>query len=229
MSESPSAAGIAAGYAFTGPALDLGALLWDGERLPGAPVRIPLPVLNRHGLVAGATGTGKTRTLQLIAEQLSAQGVPVFLADVKGDLSRVSAPGAANGRVRGRAEDRRRPRHRRRQRAGSRRRNGPSSNRSSAAACSSPSPVPSGRRSAVRSPVPCSVRPGGGGRPAGVRRVPPPPTGQRSRFFSGCCGLGSCTCTCTCGFGVLRTASARSRARRTAYGSVGMAVLLASY
>ncbi|SES39244.1 hypothetical protein SAMN04487983_104830 [Streptomyces sp. yr375] len=109
MTESPSAVGtavgIAAGYAFTGPALDLGALLWDGTCLPDAPVRIPLPVLNRHGLVAGATGTGKTKTLQLIAEQLSAQGVPVFLADVKGDLSGVSAPGVANDRVRGRAAE----------------------------------------------------------------------------------------------------------------------------
>ncbi|MGW6925039.1 helicase HerA-like domain-containing protein [Streptomyces sp. NPDC054950] len=105
MSEPTSATDIAAGYAFAGPALDLGALLWDGKCLPEAPVRIPLPMLNRHGLVAGATGTGKTKTLQLIAEQLSAQGVPVFLADVKGDLSGVSAPGAVNDRVRGRAAE----------------------------------------------------------------------------------------------------------------------------
>ncbi|MEU3823770.1 helicase HerA-like domain-containing protein [Streptomyces sp. NPDC029080] len=94
---------IAAGYAFTGPALDLGALLWDGHCHPDAPVRIPLTVLNRHGLVAGATGTGKTKTLQLIAEQLSAQGVPVFLADVKGDLSGVARPGQENDRVRARS------------------------------------------------------------------------------------------------------------------------------
>ncbi|MEU3843928.1 helicase HerA-like domain-containing protein [Streptomyces sp. NPDC028635] len=99
------AAGIAAGYAFNGPALDLGALLWDGNCLPEAPVRIPLPVLNRHGLVAGATGTGKTKTLQLIAEQLSAQGVPVFLADVKGDLSGIAAPGLAGDKVRSRAAE----------------------------------------------------------------------------------------------------------------------------
>nr|WP_240044933.1 helicase HerA-like domain-containing protein [Streptomyces alboflavus] len=101
----PEAAAIAAGYAFEGPALDLGALLWDGQCLPGAQVRIPLPMLNRHGLVAGATGTGKTKTLQLIAEQLSAQGVPVFLADIKGDVSGISAPGEANDRVTGRAGD----------------------------------------------------------------------------------------------------------------------------
>ncbi|KQV15393.1 MULTISPECIES: helicase HerA-like domain-containing protein [unclassified Kitasatospora] len=94
---------IAAGYAFTGPALELGAVLLDGAAYPGAQVRIPLGVLNRHGLVAGATGTGKTKTLQLMAEQLSAQGVPVFLADIKGDVSGISAPGTANDRVRARA------------------------------------------------------------------------------------------------------------------------------
>ncbi|MFF5476841.1 helicase HerA-like domain-containing protein [Streptomyces sp. NPDC012935] len=96
---------IAAGYAFGGPALDLGALLWDGRCLPDAQVRVPLPMLNRHGLVAGATGTGKTKTLQLIAEQLSAQGVPVFLADIKGDLSGVVAPGQSNDKVRSRAAE----------------------------------------------------------------------------------------------------------------------------
>ncbi|MEU8646900.1 helicase HerA-like domain-containing protein [Streptomyces sp. NPDC048674] len=96
---------IAAGYAFAGPALDLGALLWDGACLPDAQIRVPLPMLNRHGLVAGATGTGKTKTLQLIAEQLSAQGVPVFLADVKGDVSGISAPGEPEDKVRERAAE----------------------------------------------------------------------------------------------------------------------------
>ncbi len=96
---------IASGYAFGGPALDLGALLWDGACLPDAQVRIPLPMLNRHGLVAGATGTGKTKTLQLVAEQLSAQGVPVFLADIKGDVSGISAPGARNEKVQARAAE----------------------------------------------------------------------------------------------------------------------------
>ncbi|MGW1063696.1 helicase HerA-like domain-containing protein [Streptomyces aureus] len=94
---------IAAGYAFAGPALDLGALVWDGSCLPDAQIRVPLPMLNRHGLVAGATGTGKTKTLQLIAEQLSEQGVPVFLADVKGDVSGVAAPGEPGAKVRERA------------------------------------------------------------------------------------------------------------------------------
>jgi hypothetical protein len=101
----PSAAGdpqveaVRAGYAFTGPALELGALLSGGEPLPDVQVRVPLGMLNRHGLVAGATGTGKTKTLQLMAEQLSAQGVPVFLADIKGDLSGVSQPGQANDKL----------------------------------------------------------------------------------------------------------------------------------
>ncbi|MGW6568469.1 helicase HerA-like domain-containing protein [Streptomyces sp. NPDC054975] len=103
VSEQSPTGEIAAGYAFSGPALELGALLWDGECHPDARIRIPLPMLNRHGLVAGATGTGKTKTLQLIAEQLSANGVPVFLADIKGDVSGISAPGADGEKVRERA------------------------------------------------------------------------------------------------------------------------------
>jgi len=92
-------AAVRAGYAFTGPALELGALL-DGDRpVTDAPVRVPLAMLNRHGLVAGATGTGKTKTLQVMAEQLSARGVPVFLADVKGDLSGVSRPGQPSDKL----------------------------------------------------------------------------------------------------------------------------------
>ncbi|MBB3731032.1 helicase HerA-like domain-containing protein [Nonomuraea dietziae] len=81
------------GYDFEGPALQLGVLMENGEPRPGAPVRVPLRMFNRHGLVAGATGTGKTKTLQLMAEQLSEQGVPVFLADIKGDLSGMASPG----------------------------------------------------------------------------------------------------------------------------------------
>ncbi len=96
---------IAAGYAFTGPALDLGALMWGGQCYADAQIRIPLTMLNRHGLVAGATGTGKTKTLQLVAEQLAAQGVPVFLADIKGDVSGISAPGAAGDKVAQRAAE----------------------------------------------------------------------------------------------------------------------------
>ncbi|MFF8610047.1 helicase HerA-like domain-containing protein [Streptomyces sp. NPDC015346] len=104
VSEESPAGEIAAGYGFTGPALELGALLWGGVCHPDARIRIPLAMLTRHGLVAGATGTGKTKTLQLIAEQLSAHGVPVFLADIKGDVSGISAPGEESERVRQRAE-----------------------------------------------------------------------------------------------------------------------------
>ncbi|MFB2597738.1 helicase HerA-like domain-containing protein [Herbiconiux sp. P17] len=93
-----SVEGIRAGYAFDGPALDIGALV-NGEALPGVQVRIPLAMTNRHGLVAGATGTGKTRTLQTLAEQLAAAGVPVFAADMKGDLSGVATPGEGNEKL----------------------------------------------------------------------------------------------------------------------------------
>ncbi|MEX3598824.1 ATP-binding protein [Kocuria sp. WRN011] len=94
---------IRSGYTFDAAALELGAAL-DGESAHAdAPVRVPLATLNRHGLVAGATGTGKTKTLQAMAEQLSAQSVPVFLADIKGDLSGLAEPGADNPKVAERA------------------------------------------------------------------------------------------------------------------------------
>lgn len=94
---------IRAGYAFDGPALELGALV-NGEARRDVLVRIPIAMTNRHGLVAGATGTGKTRTLQLLAEQLSAAGVAVFAADVKGDLSGLAVPGEANEKLLARTE-----------------------------------------------------------------------------------------------------------------------------
>ncbi|HEV2782775.1 MAG TPA: helicase HerA-like domain-containing protein [Actinophytocola sp.] len=96
---------IAAGYATSGPAVELGTVLVGGEVDPGAGVRIPLSMMNRHGLVAGATGTGKTKTLQLIAEQLSLAGVPVVLADMKGDLSGLAQPGQTNDKITQRAAD----------------------------------------------------------------------------------------------------------------------------
>jgi uncharacterized protein len=86
------------------PAITLGAPLHAGQVHPEPLVRIPLAMMNRHGLIAGATGTGKTKTLQLVAEQLSAQGVPVFLADIKGDLSGLGAAGGASERVTQRAQ-----------------------------------------------------------------------------------------------------------------------------
>ncbi|MCC3311558.1 helicase HerA-like domain-containing protein [Nocardia africana] len=94
---------IAAGYAFEGAALELGAVVVGGEVDPAARVRIPMRTLNRHGLVAGATGTGKTKTLQGIAEQLSAAGVPVVLADVKGDLSGLAQQGESSDKLAARA------------------------------------------------------------------------------------------------------------------------------
>ena len=96
---------LGAAYAFTGPALELGALVLDGAAHPEASIRVPLSMLNRHGLVAGATGTGKTKTLQLMAEQLSDAGVPVFLADIKGDVSGMAAPGTTSDRIAKRAAE----------------------------------------------------------------------------------------------------------------------------
>lgn len=101
----PQIAEIAAGYAVTGSALEFGAAVLEGVAYPQARVRIPLSAMNRHGLVAGATGTGKTKTLQLMAEQLVEQGVPVFLADIKGDLSGMASPGEANERITARTTD----------------------------------------------------------------------------------------------------------------------------
>ncbi|MEV8254475.1 helicase HerA-like domain-containing protein [Rhodoglobus sp. NPDC076762] len=86
------------GYAFEGEVLEMGALV-NGDALAGVPVRIPVAMLNRHGLVAGATGTGKTKTLQVLAEQLSAAGVPVFAADIKGDLSGIATAGTSSEKL----------------------------------------------------------------------------------------------------------------------------------
>ena len=89
---------IRVGYAFEGPALEMGALV-NGDADAETPVRIPLAMVNRHGLIAGATGTGKTKTLQVLAEQLSAAGVPVFAADIKGDLSGIATPGESDDKL----------------------------------------------------------------------------------------------------------------------------------
>ncbi|GAA2180716.1 DUF853 family protein [Brooklawnia cerclae] len=90
---------IRSGYTFTEPAIDLGVLSHDGEPVVDARIRIPLAMLNRHGLVAGATGTGKTITLQVLAEQIARAGVPVFAADIKGDLSGVATPGQPSDKL----------------------------------------------------------------------------------------------------------------------------------
>jgi hypothetical protein len=96
---------ITTAYAVDGTALDLGRGVHDGTVLPDAPVKLPLRMVNRHGLIAGATGTGKTKTLQGLAEQLSTAGVPVFVADVKGDLSGIAEPGDASGAAGKRAHE----------------------------------------------------------------------------------------------------------------------------
>lgn len=78
---------IESGYNFEGKTIDLGATMFGSEILTGSIIKIPLKTLNRHGLIAGATGTGKTKTMQVLAEQLSEAGVPSMLIDIKGDLS----------------------------------------------------------------------------------------------------------------------------------------------
>ena len=96
---------IASAYTVDGPAVDLGRGVHNGTLAPEAVVQVPLRMMNRHGLVAGATGTGKTITLQVLAEQLSAAGVAVFAADVKGDVSGLSAPGESGGPAEKRMEE----------------------------------------------------------------------------------------------------------------------------
>ena len=88
---------IAAAYAAEGASVDLGRGVHEGKLAAEAVVALPLRMMNRHGLIAGATGTGKTITLQTIAEQLSVAGVSVFAADVKGDVSGLAAPGEPGG------------------------------------------------------------------------------------------------------------------------------------
>src|SRR4029450_75968 len=90
--------------ATTAPALELGPVVHDGTPHPDAPVRVPLAMLNRHGLVAGATGTGKTKTLQGLAGRLSDAGVPCFVSDMKGDVSGMAEPGEAGDKVKVRIE-----------------------------------------------------------------------------------------------------------------------------
>jgi DNA helicase HerA-like ATPase len=92
-------------YEFEGESIELGQGVHEGEVASEAVVRLPLATSNRHGLIAGATGTGKTRTLQLMAEQLSAAGVPVVAADIKGDVSGIAQPGEKGGPAEKRAAE----------------------------------------------------------------------------------------------------------------------------
>lgn len=95
---------INASYTFSGPTIELGSGILDGQVIPEAKVQIPLSTMNRHGLIAGATGTGKTKSIQVIAEQLSKNGVPVLLMDIKGDASGLSEPGVENDKIKQRQE-----------------------------------------------------------------------------------------------------------------------------
>src|SRR6476469_3191634 len=95
---------IQQGYTFKGEHVKLGCGMLSGEIVNGADVLLPLKTMNRHGLIAGATGTGKTKTPQLISEGLSDASVPVLLLDIKGDLSGIAAPGTPNDKITERAK-----------------------------------------------------------------------------------------------------------------------------
>jgi len=90
---------IEEGYTFEGPSFTLGGAMLGEETFTNSLVRIPLGTLNRHGLIAGATGTGKTKTLQIIAEQLSREGVPSLLMDIKGDLSGIAVASGGHPKI----------------------------------------------------------------------------------------------------------------------------------
>jgi len=90
---------ITTGYTFKGESVKIGAAMLDGEVVAEASINLPLRTMNRHGLIAGATGTGKTKTLQMISEFLSDASVPVMLMDIKGDLSGIAALGAVNDKL----------------------------------------------------------------------------------------------------------------------------------
>ena len=90
---------IQEGYTTKGDFIFLGSAILDGIPQKEAKVALPLKTLNRHGLIAGATGTGKTVTLQIIAENMCAKGIPVLMMDLKGDLSGIAKPGSSNPKI----------------------------------------------------------------------------------------------------------------------------------
>lgn len=87
------------GYTFKSDSALIGVGMLDGQAVPGAAVQLPFRTMNRHGLIAGATGTGKTKTLQVLAEALSDASIPVMLMDIKGDLSGIAAAGTVNDKI----------------------------------------------------------------------------------------------------------------------------------
>lgn len=87
------------GYTFEGDSISMGSAMLDFESQTGTIVKIPLNTMNRHGLIAGATGTGKTKTLQIIAEELSKKGVPSLIMDIKGDLSGIAAASGGHPKI----------------------------------------------------------------------------------------------------------------------------------
>ncbi|MEZ5026461.1 MAG: helicase HerA-like domain-containing protein [Chitinophagales bacterium] len=90
---------IQQGYTFKGASIDIGGGMLDGKAVPNTLVRLPLKTLNRHGLIAGATGTGKTKSIQTLSEKLSENGVAVLMMDIKGDFSGIAEPGASNPKI----------------------------------------------------------------------------------------------------------------------------------
>ncbi len=94
---------VQSSYTFKGESVLIGSAIFEGDQETGCQVKVPLRTMNRHGLIAGATGTGKTKSLQVLAENLSKCGVPVLLMDVKGDLSGIAVPGTMNAVVEKRA------------------------------------------------------------------------------------------------------------------------------
>jgi uncharacterized protein len=103
MSKEKFIESISKSYTIAGGSIYLGAGIYQNEIVAEAKVNLPLRMMSRHGLVTGATGSGKTRTLQLLAEQLSAAGVPVFMPDMKGDISGIAKEGIVNDRIKERA------------------------------------------------------------------------------------------------------------------------------
>jgi DNA helicase HerA-like ATPase len=104
MDKAKFADAITKSYTFPSSTIFLGAGVLDGEIVKDAKVNLSLKMMNRHGLVTGATGSGKTRTLQILAEQLSTAGVPVFMPDVKGDLSGMAKEGELNSKIQERVD-----------------------------------------------------------------------------------------------------------------------------